>query len=644
MFLVRLATTTVLILILSGQGVYAAGQPVLGAVIGGHSVPEIRLKIEESSTVGQNVGPRMLLRVDENNELSLEDILGQSSGWREIDKESPNFGFTDQAHWFRFDIYHSGSTATNQLIELPIPFLDDVRLYHFVDEAQERAYELGDLRPFAERPVRHQNFVMPVTLVPGRNAILLRVQSAGTVEAPLTIWSPQSFYERTWDARLLQGVFAGVMGIMVLYNLFLYFSVRDNSYLYYVGFVVSFLLFQVGLKGYGYAYLWQNSIKFNSYAIATFVGFSEIFFALFSHHFLRLRQLFPAGHYLLSVLVAVSVVVTIATFFAPYSLTIRVTTGLVLPVCAVAMFSGYWVWLKGGVHARYFCLASTAIILGISILVLGKFGLLPLNFWTENAAQMAALMQVSLLSFALADRINREKLLRINAQAEVLIQEKMLLRSQEKLISAQEEANRNLEQKVTERTLELRTTLEQLEDANLKLHSLSITDSLTGIHNRAYFSEQFSREYSRAHRQQIPISLVICDIDYFKSINDNFGHLAGDICLKNFADVLKKNISRTGDILARYGGEEFVVLLVNTPLDAAVAIAEGLRKKVMGADMRLDHTQTKITASFGVASCIPDDPGREEELLKQADDALYQAKTDGRNCVRSGVLSGADIL
>ncbi|OZG72857.1 hypothetical protein BTA51_12850 [Hahella sp. CCB-MM4] len=639
MFLIRFAIIAILLLILPVQGAVALDQPVLEISIGEHLVPRIQLPPDGRSDTGISVGPRMLLLVDSNNRLTLEDVLMQVQGWQTIDKESPNFGFIDRAHWFRFDLYHSGSTAITQLMELPIPFLDDVRLYHFVDGKLQQSYEVGDLKPFMDRPVRHQNFVMPLSVAPGRNELLLRVQSAGTVEAPLTLWQPETFYSLTWDARLLQGVFAGVMGIMVLYNLFLYFSVRDASYLYYVGFVISFLFFQICLKGYGYAYFWPNSVHFNSFAIATFVGFSELFFALFSSHFLRLKQMFPIGHLILQALVIISAFVTLATFFAPYTITIRVTTGLVLPVCAVAMFSGYWVWLKGGEHARYFCLASTAIILGISILVLGKFGLVVLNFWTENAAQIAALMQVSLLSFALADRINREKQLRINAQAEVLIQEQMLLRSQEKLISTQEEANRNLEQKVTERTMELRNTLGQLEEANEKLHALSITDSLTGIHNRAYFSEQYSREYARAHRQQIPLSLMLCDIDFFKSINDNYGHLAGDHCLKEFAGILRQSISRSGDVLARYGGEEFVVLLVNTPLEAAVTMAENLRQKIAEADMVQGLQHIHLTASFGVASCIPKDPAHEGGLLQQADDALYQAKSDGRNCVRSRVLS-----
>ncbi len=599
------------------------------------------------------VGSGMLLLIDKTGTKSVEEVLADDQSWEEIHKESPNFGFSNNAYWFRFNIDNVSAKNLTRFAELPIPFLDDIQLYHFVDGQLQTSYHLGDGRPFAERPIRHQNFVMPLDLAPGTNALLMRISSAGTVEAPLVIWKPLYFFIETADARLLQGVFAGIMIIMVVYNLFLFFSVRDISYLYYVGFVISFLLFQVCLKGYGYAYIWTDSVDFNSHCISTFVGLSEVTFGLFSLHFLRLKAHFPLGNRILFILIVISGLVSVLTFVLPYSWTIRITTGLVLPICFMAMFSGYWVWWKGGGHARFFCVASTAIILGIAVLVLGKFGLLPLNIWTENAAQIAALLQVSLLSFALADRINREKQLRINAQAEVLKQEHMLLKSQTELISAQESANRDLEIKVNERTQALQATLGQLEAANQKLHELSVTDGLTQIHNRAFFTEQFAQEYLRAHRQKIPLSIILCDIDYFKSINDNYGHIAGDQCLVEIAKILNGQVARTGDVLARYGGEEFIIMLVNTPLEAAISVAESLREKIGATRIHFNHHAIELTASFGVACDIPgsvelqhgdehtgiqansERPDGGEALIQRADEALYRAKSDGRNCVRN---------
>ena len=599
-----------ILVILALLSLYAAGAEVLSSPqalqdqLGSYSVPVIKVS-DRADSERVAVAAKMLLHIDESGMQTMDDILADGRNWNAITKESPNFGFSKSAYWFRFNIENSTADTLRRFLELPIPFLDDIQLFHFVSGRLQNTYHLGDSLPFRARPIRHQNYVMPLNLSPGQNALLLRIASAGTVEAPLILWEPQRFFTDTGDARLVQGAFAGIMAIMVIYNLFLFFSVRDISYLFYVGFVMSFLLFQVCLKGYGYAYLWTEAVHFNSYCISTFVGLSELTFGLFSLHFLRLKTLFPLGYKVLLVLAVVSGIVSVLTLVVPYSWTIRVTTGLVLPVCFVAMFSGYWVWWKGGVHARFFCGASTAIILGISILVLGKFGLLAINFWTENAAQITSLLLVSLLSFALADRINREKQLRINAQADVLKHEHMLLRSQNELISAQETANRDLENKVNERTQALQNTLEKLEQANQKLHELSVTDGLTQIHNRAYFTEQFNQEYLRAHRQRIPLSIILCDIDYFKAINDNHGHIAGDQCLVEIAKILSAQVIRAGDVLARYGGEEFIIMLVNTSLDAAVGVAESLRAKISQTKILYNHHSLQLTASFGVACEVP---------------------------------------
>ncbi len=169
------------------------------------------------------------------------------------------------------------------------------------------------------------------------------------------------------------------------------------------------------------------------------------------------------------------------------------------------------------------------------------------------------------------------------------------------------------------------------------------TDSLTGVYNRTALHKAFDREWKLARRQRAPLSILILDIDYFKKINDTYGHAAGDKVLIKIADCLRKTV-RSSDMIFRYGGEEFVILLSNTHPEGADLLAERLRRAIRGIDCTDVAPGLCITTSIGVASLDhPEETA--EQLFKRADDALYQAKRRGRDQVviasRSGHSLGA---
>lgn len=182
---------------------------------------------------------------------------------------------------------------------------------------------------------------------------------------------------------------------------------------------------------------------------------------------------------------------------------------------------------------------------------------------------------------------------------------------------------------------ELIEAREALEIANKELETKSITDALTGISNRRYFNDILEKEWLRARRNSTPLSLIMCDIDYFKLYNDHYGHLKGDDCLMRVARAINNTIKRPPDIAARYGGEEFVVLLPETSLDGAETVAELVRKNVAG--LKILHEKSNVspyvTISIGVATLIPDRVMPMNSLIELADKVLYQAKKCGRNKV-----------
>ncbi|MFN6470790.1 MAG: diguanylate cyclase domain-containing protein [Nostoc sp. SerVER01] len=190
-----------------------------------------------------------------------------------------------------------------------------------------------------------------------------------------------------------------------------------------------------------------------------------------------------------------------------------------------------------------------------------------------------------------------------------------------------------LEQRVHQRTAELVIAKEKAEDANQKLEQLVNLDGLTQVANRRCFDERLQAEWKRLAREQKPLSLILFDVDRFKSYNDYYGHLGGDDCLIKIAQTVQQTVHRPADLLARYGGEEFSVLLPNTDLAGAIAVAQNIQQGIQ--DRAIPHAQSDIkdivTVSLGISSVIPTDEINPDTLIASADKALYKAKQQGRD-------------
>ena len=180
-----------------------------------------------------------------------------------------------------------------------------------------------------------------------------------------------------------------------------------------------------------------------------------------------------------------------------------------------------------------------------------------------------------------------------------------------------------------------------LRQANEEIKILSVTDPLTGCSNRGCLNKRLPQEIQRAGRYNRPLSIIMCDIDHFKKVNDTYGHQAGDTVLKEFSKRIKDSIRDNVDQLARYGGEEFLVTLPETDLDGALKLAERLRRVIIENKFDIETKKIKISASFGVAGFGPNNRDGEisfDIMIKDADKYLYQAKNEGRNRVAGGRL------
>ncbi len=185
-----------------------------------------------------------------------------------------------------------------------------------------------------------------------------------------------------------------------------------------------------------------------------------------------------------------------------------------------------------------------------------------------------------------------------------------------------------------------------LQSSNMQLQTQNERDTLTGLLNRRGFDDRISRSIGVARRNRSKLTLMLCDLDHFKCFNDTSGHLAGDECLRQVGRLLQQICRRPADVAARYGGEEFVLILPDTPSEGALMFSRAILRafELAAIPHPASPTAPYVTLSGGITTCIPDENTTAEVMLKRADDALYLAKSHGRNCFFSAELQASSSL
>lgn len=564
---------------------------------------------------------------DSESLLDIGDIKNlPEDAWQHNTRQAFNHGYNSSTWWLRLTVTNQEAWKLNRLFEISYPVLDYLSIYIF-GETQQQVLHLGDKLPFDQRPINHRNFVIPLHWEPNESMTLyLSVRSSSSIQVPITLWEEQSFFNHDRTQTLIHGVYYGIMFVMVVYNLFVYLAVGERNYLYYVLFVCSMPLFLASLSGFAFQYLWPNYTQWNDQAILVTLSAAVAFGSLFTHNFLRMYELKGPIRYAGFVCAGGAVVIIVMALFLPYNIVIRTLIPFAGVVCCYGFSSGVFRWYSGGLSAKYYTIAWSSLLSGGIILAFSKYNLLPKNLFTDYATQIGSALEVTLLSFALAERINQERRMRFEAQQDALNTERELRHAREQALEIQKQATESLEHRVQERTKEL-------EELNRKLEELSDTDQLTGLKNRRFLDRVLEEEYARCGRYQHSMAVLLMDIDHFKQFNDTYGHLVGDECLREVAQAIRKGLRWPSDRPTRYGGEEFCVLLPETAVEGALTVAERIRECVASMEFKVKSQRVPVTVSIGLMVTIPSTDKDCASMLSKADEALYQSKANGRNRV-----------
>jgi signal transduction histidine kinase len=325
-----------------------------------------------------------------------------------------NAGYSRSVHWVRVDLNYRPQTvqgARRWLLEVAYPPLDSLQLYLADGQGGYRlAGDTGDTKPWASREIRQGNYLFEIELQPNQpQRAYLRVASEGSIQVPLSLWSQHAYLEAQPGRIYVLGMIYGVLLAMLVYNLFIYISIRDQSYLFYILYIAAFGLYQVSVNGAGVQFLWPDRPWWANAATPLLIGATGLFGCLFTRSFLRTAEHSRWMDRLLRLIIGFSVVVMVLALTTDYGLSLRLATALALLFTLAVFAAGILAWLRGMRVARYFIIAWSALLIGGQINTLMVLGHLPHNFLTMYASQLGAALEVVLLSMALADRINALK-------------------------------------------------------------------------------------------------------------------------------------------------------------------------------------------------------------------------------------------
>ena len=555
--------------------------------------------------------------------MAFEDVAAASAeNWKRSHTPTLNLGYRPDGAWVRFQVTHPGEQPLKRLLLVDWSFerVEARVLDHASGEWSAPVLTGGQVPP-EQRDVASPVMALPITLPSGLAEVYLRLESTQPMVLPLRLTDPAVFGVEQQAGNLRMGAFFGAMLVMMLYNASLFIFTRDKSYVYYSGYLLASAFYVASEYGYGPYFIWSGWDWLIPRANLLAASLAFLAAGVFERQFLNLKR---EGGWVLrcsNVLIVYWIVASLVAAINPGVVEhVNIELGGSI-ACVFAMSIAFTVWRRGNASAGYFLVAWVGLVGTTLCVTLAMAGLIPMSNAVRSGQLVGFVMEFLLLSIALAERINREKAARLQAQTA--------------LLALQEQANAQLEERVASRT-------RQLEQVNQELHRLSNTDPLTGLSNRRGFEGWLDSAIERGCQDGVHLAFLMLDIDHFKRINDRYGHGCGDECLALIGQTLCHFSRRDNELAARLGGEEFAAVFYGMPPTKAMAIAEQIRAAVADLELPTPDGPIRFTISIGVATWVPTAQDTKLTFAHAADEALYKAKATGRDrvCLAEQVALG----
>lgn len=542
---------------------------------------DVHLKVLDLSNSHHAIGESLLEYEDTAAKMTLSEIRHLSpEDFIPLNRPVASHPFTNSAFWYQFKVINKENIPLSRFIIFEPAWLDSVNFTVISSKGDIITYQGGNIYPYSKRAIDHYLINFEHDFEPGISTVYVQVKTRDPFIVSLSIMDKAVFLAEQSDLSLYIGLVYGGIIAMLFYNLLLFFGMKARYYAHYVLFLGAFLTMNASYNGYTFMYLFSNVPNVQNWAQSTSIYFYVVTALLFGRSFLNLfkchHTLYVITTFLIYGIVGVAVWSAIIGGYH-YHVILSIVSLLLISVYlfGIALYS----LLKGNHSARFFLLGTASGLIGAFITALTVMSFIPYTYLTYKANDFGMYIDVILLSMALADRMKM---------------------TQEKKLIAEKEAK---------------------------------TDILTGLYNRRAYYEISHMEFERLLRHHRTLSVIMFDVDYFKQINDTYGHDAGDNVLKCVASIVK-GVIREYDYAFRMGGDEFLLLLPETNERQALFLAERIRKRVANKKFTDKDNTFFITASFGISQYNHIERSM-ELIVKRADKALYEVKESGRNNVKA---------
>jgi two-component system NtrC family sensor kinase len=402
-----------------------------------------------------NISHELMIFEDKSKQMPFSEVIQQP--FEKTKVAVPNFGISESVFWLKLAVKNE-TDATELMLNLSLPTLDVVDFYHPENNGY-RTIIGGENYVFSKRKYQDPNYLFDLYIPKGDTKVYyLKIESKENIQLPMSIGTKKVIYDDIKSRDILSGIYFGIMLVMCLYNLFLFFSVRDKSYLLYVIYIVIILITQTLLQGYPFQYLWPNSPWVAQHSLFIFPSLVGIAGMEFMKDFLKVKFHSTFLHRLSFFLMIPYVVSIFCALIDQYKISYNIMEVNAMLVSIYMLSTAIYVLKRGFAPAKFFLIAWVVFLLGIVIYIMKDLEVLPFNNFTRYIMQIGSGLEVILLSFALADRINILRKEKEESQAQSLA----ISKENERIIREQ---NIILERTVEARTLELRNTNDDLNHA-----------------------------------------------------------------------------------------------------------------------------------------------------------------------------------